>query len=151
MQTNPSYQQILVAIDIEHEPEKIMAKSVSLSQSDSTSIKLIHVITPVSDALYASGLSLLPPVIDVEKLQQQSIDAAKTKLKELTNLHPEYTIEYNVELGQPAHAIIKAAEEINADLIVIGSHGKHGIQLLLGSTASAVLHHAKCDTLALRF
>ncbi|MGB1202845.1 MAG: universal stress protein [Alloalcanivorax venustensis] len=37
-----------------------------------------------------------------------------------------------------------------ADLIVLGSHGKHGIRLLLGSTANAVLHRATCDVLAVR-
>ena len=36
------------------------------------------------------------------------------------------------------------------DLIVVGSHGRHGLALLLGSTADAVLHHAKCDVMAVR-
>lgn len=149
MKNNNLYQQILVAIDIEHEPEKVIAKAMNLAQTGTT-VNLIHVITPVSDALYASGLSLLPPVIDIEKLQQQSIETAKDKLKDLVSLYSENNIEYDVVLGQPAREIIQAADNHQADLIIIGSHGKHGIQLLLGSTASAVLHHAKCDTLALR-
>ena len=37
-----------------------------------------------------------------------------------------------------------------ARLIVVGSHGRHGLALLLGSTANGVLHHAKCDVLAVR-
>jgi universal stress protein A len=36
------------------------------------------------------------------------------------------------------------------DLIIIGSHGRHGIRILLGSTANAILHSAKCDVLAVR-
>ncbi|MEO1899758.1 MAG: universal stress protein, partial [Methylococcales bacterium] len=36
------------------------------------------------------------------------------------------------------------------DLIVVGSHGRHGLALLLGSTANGVLHHAVCDVLAVR-
>jgi universal stress protein A len=35
-------------------------------------------------------------------------------------------------------------------LIVVGSHGRHGVRLLLGSTANGILHHAKCDVLAVR-
>ncbi|WP_292363901.1 universal stress protein, partial [Methylophaga sp. UBA1464] len=36
------------------------------------------------------------------------------------------------------------------DLIVVGSHGRKGIKMLLGSTANAILHHARCDVLAVR-
>jgi universal stress protein A len=42
------------------------------------------------------------------------------------------------------------ADESNADLIVLGTHGRSGIRLLLGSTANAVLHGAKQDVLAVR-
>ncbi len=41
-------------------------------------------------------------------------------------------------------------EEINADLIVVGSHGRHGFALLMGSTANGVLHGARRDVLAVR-
>lgn len=46
--------------------------------------------------------------------------------------------------------ILGAAREHGADLIVVGSHGRHGLALLLGSTANAVLHGAPCDVLAVR-
>jgi universal stress protein A len=36
------------------------------------------------------------------------------------------------------------------DLVVVGSHGRHGLSLLLGSTANGVLHGAGCDVLAVR-
>ncbi|MBA6354230.1 universal stress protein, partial [Colwellia sp. BRX9-1] len=39
----------------------------------------------------------------------------------------------------------------NVDLIITGSHGVHGLQLLLGSTCNAILHGAKCDVLAVRY
>jgi universal stress protein A len=55
-----------------------------------------------------------------------------------------------LEQGDPRDEIIRVAEENQADLIVLGSHGRHGLALLLGSTANAVLHHAKCDVLAVR-
>jgi universal stress protein A len=53
-------------------------------------------------------------------------------------------------MGSPKLEIVRVAEENNVDLIIVGSHGKHGIALLLGSTANGVLHHAKCDVLAVR-
>jgi universal stress protein A len=42
------------------------------------------------------------------------------------------------------------ATDIHADLIVVGSHGRHGLALLMGSTANGVLHGAKRDVLAVR-
>src|SRR5690606_11046127 len=55
-----------------------------------------------------------------------------------------------VEMGDAAAMITEQAKRENADLIVVGSHGRHGIKLLLGSTANGVLHHAPCNVLAVR-
>ena len=55
-----------------------------------------------------------------------------------------------IVVGHLVSEVIKAADKEEADLIVIGSHGRHGLQLLLGSTANGVLHLAKCDVLAVR-
>ena len=55
-----------------------------------------------------------------------------------------------LEMGSPKTEIIRVAEENKVDLIVVGSHGRHGLGLLLGSTANGVLHHATCDVLAVR-
>jgi len=48
------------------------------------------------------------------------------------------------------HEIVHFAGENNADLIVLGCHGHHGITALLGSTASGVVNHAPCDVIAVR-
>ena len=46
--------------------------------------------------------------------------------------------------------VLEEVERLKADLIIVGSHGRHGVRLLLGSTANAILHGAKCDVLAVR-
>jgi len=55
-----------------------------------------------------------------------------------------------VEIGNPKAEIVRVASEKDIDLIVIGTHGRHGIGLLLGSTATGVIHHAHCDVLTVR-
>ncbi|BBI62758.1 hypothetical protein HSBAA_40640 [Vreelandella sulfidaeris] len=50
----------------------------------------------------------------------------------------------------PDTEIHRFAEEHGVDLIVVGSHGRHGFALLLGSTSTGVLHGAQCDVLAVR-
>ena len=52
--------------------------------------------------------------------------------------------------GNPVTEIHALASEIGADLVAVGTHGKHGLQLLAGSTANAILHGTSCDVLAVR-
>jgi len=55
-----------------------------------------------------------------------------------------------VIIGQPAQEMHRFANDNNVDLIIVGSHGRHGISLILGSTATGVLHGSQCDVLAVR-
>jgi universal stress protein A len=52
--------------------------------------------------------------------------------------------------GIPKQEIVQLAQREQVDLIVVGSHGRHGLALLLGSTANSVLHYSQCDVLAVR-
>jgi universal stress protein A len=52
--------------------------------------------------------------------------------------------------GNPAPEIRRFADENDVDLVVLGTHGQKGVQLLLGSTANSVLHGVACDVLAVR-
>jgi universal stress protein A len=52
--------------------------------------------------------------------------------------------------GSPRQEVVQLAEREQVDLIVVGSHGRHGLSLLLGSTANSVLHYARCDVMAIR-
>ena len=82
-------------------------------------------------------------------IEQQAADLAK---KNQSALEKEFDIECekSVVIGQPAHEIRNLAESGNFDLIVIGSHGRHGLGLILGSTANGVLHGAPCDVYVVR-
>jgi len=81
----------------------------------------------------------------------KALDIARRNNAGLSLIHVvEYESARIVEIGVPKREIVRIAGEQGADLIVIGSHGRHGLQLLLGSTANGVLHLAKCDVLAVR-
>ncbi|CAA0079086.1 Universal stress protein A [BD1-7 clade bacterium] len=142
------YQKLLIAVDIEHDASDIIAKAMRLKGPQSQ-VRLITVITPLTDALYANGLGLVPPLIDVVKLEEESRQRAKEKLRELAGDQVAED-DCDVLVGQTVDSVVDDAEDWNADVIVLGSHGKSGLKLLLGSTASGVLHHAKCDTLMVR-
>jgi universal stress protein A len=55
-----------------------------------------------------------------------------------------------VRHGAPHIEIQDLIKELGVDLLVIGTHGKHGVQLLLGSVANSVIHGVTCDVLAVR-
>jgi universal stress protein A len=53
--------------------------------------------------------------------------------------------------GDPAEAIVAAAKDSGAELIIVGKHGRHGaLAALLGSTAEHVVRHAPCDVLVVQ-
>jgi nucleotide-binding universal stress UspA family protein len=79
-----------------------------------------------------------------------AVKTAMGSLKELAITHGLRDAKRYVDSGSAKSVIVKLAEDIEADLIVLGSHGRHGLQLLLGDTANGVLHRAPCDVLAVR-
>jgi universal stress protein A len=140
-----NYQKILIAIDFSDESETVMQKAIELQQQSGASISLIHVVEYTS-AMYTGEIPL-PVEFDMD---QHLVKQAKEKLQRLIDNYELKDARSIVEMGSPKLEIVRAAEEEGVELIILGSHGKHGLQLLLGSTANGVLHKAPCDVLAVR-
>ncbi|HCS27876.1 MAG TPA: universal stress protein UspA, partial [Spongiibacteraceae bacterium] len=88
--------------------------------------------------------------MDFSGVQDQLQEQAE---KQLTSFGERYSIpseRLHLMIGRPESQIHQIAEDISADLIVVGSHGRQGLALILGSTANGVLHGAHCDVLAVR-
>ena len=138
------YKTILLAIDLSNEADQVASRALSLAKASNAALHIIHVIEPLSFA-YGGDIPMNFSNIQEELQQQAEAQLAKFADKLGVNAENLHTI-----LGRPESEIHELAEEINADLIVVGSHGRHGLSLLLGSTANGVLHGAKCDVLAVR-
>lgn len=141
-----NYQHVLLAIDFFEQSQLVIERAKHIATAYQSQLSLIHVVDnlPFADSVYAG----FPP--DNLELMTVLMDNAKTKL---ANLAKELNVmEQNsyLEIGSPKTEIVRIANTINADLIVVGSHGRHGLALLLGSTSNGVLHHANCDVLAVR-
>src|SRR5437016_7879524 len=75
----------------------------------------------------------------------------KQALVKIVPADPNVRFEHKLLAGDPASAIVEAAEQENADLIVIGTHGRTGLtRLLMGSVAEAVVRRAKCPVLTVK-
>ena len=140
------YKHILLAVDFSKQSDAVAQKAKALANTYQAKLSIVHVLDniPMPDAYYGTVISL------TEISGDPLLEAEKAKLMAIGD-------QLNVDLsnrwllwGIPKQEIINIAEQQQVDLIVVGSHGRHGLALLLGSTANSILHYAKCDVLAVR-
>ncbi len=140
-----TYQHILVPVEFTPDNEPVIERAGEIAALNDARLSLIHVVEPVGMA-YAGEVPF-PEDFDVERYAGEQAELQMEQLRQRLGL-PESAC--HVVTGSPKHEIVRLAKERGADLIVLGSHGRHGLQLLLGSTANGVLHLAECDVLAVR-
>ena len=148
-----AYKQILVAVDLTDDSQAICLKALGVAGDNKTRIFLIHVVEFIYQVSVASDPMFYPVYEDLSKNEEALIKLSREKMAELISRIEEkdnIQIESDVISGIPKNEILNLAEEKQADLIVCGSHGRSGFELLLGSTANAILHRATCDVLAVR-
>jgi len=125
-----------------------------LTLGEGDSVKIISVVDmafPLAIDIYGG---YLPDTTEMEKAARENAE----KVIQTTSLKLEsffagkkVDISSDVQFGSPDSRIVETAEEIGADLIVIGSHGyKQWERLLLGSVSDSVVHHAHCSVLIVR-
>jgi len=140
------YQHILLAVDYSEHGDYVAVKAKSLANKYQAKLSIIHVLDniPMPDTNYGA-------VIALDK------DSAYDLLEEEKAKFMQFGDQLKIDManrwlvcGVPKQEIIQIAGQEVVDLIVVGSHGRHGLALLLGSTANSVLHYAKCDVMAIR-
>ncbi len=138
-----AYKHILVAVDLTGECQNVIERAHELAGSMEASLHLVHVIEPMTMAFGGD----MP--VDLSTLQRQQMELARAQLEALVRQYPRLSAERcHLICGQPRQEVHRLARELQCDLIVSGSHGRHGLALLLGSTANDILHGAPCDLLA---
>ena len=142
-----AYQHILFATDFTDEALQVGARAKEIAQRYGARLSLVHVIEPVVVSPGYDLLPVLPEELPDEALRASSQEALRRLAERLEIQDAEQRVITGVSTKE---GILEAVRELGADLIVIGSHGRHGLALLLGSTANAVLHGAPCDVLAVR-
>ena len=116
-----------------------------------TTLTVLAVLTemPGDEAGGFEGPVETPEEQEVEWRQEQS-DARGAIAKTVAALGRSDAIE-RVEVGDPGGVIVAVAREVDADVVVLGSHGR-GVfkRVVLGSVSEHVLHHAPCPVLVIR-
>ena len=138
------YKHILVGLDLSPESKDVSAKALELKEALGAKLSCVHVIEPLSLA-YGGDIPM-----DVSTIQEQIQETAAKHMSEFSKSLEIAEEDQHLVFGRPESEIHSLAKELKVDLIVVGSHGKHGLSLLLGSTANGVLQGSPCDVLAVR-
>jgi universal stress protein A len=143
-----SYKKVLVAVDTTDEAEDVIKVAREIVEEKNATISAVTVLRPIAD-FYVNLYSTLEAGSE-GGFEGRAADRATEWLTDLVKRCDIAADSVNVVIGTPAVEIRQLAEKIGADLIVLGTHGRHGLGLMLGSTANAVLHGAPCDVLAVK-
>jgi universal stress protein A len=131
-------------VDLSAESRQVVDRAVALRNASGAELSVVHVMEPLSFA-YGGDIPM-----DFSGIQEEIHKQAKSHMASLCDPLNIPESHRRLVVGRPETEIHHIAEEIGADLIVVGSHGRHGLSLLMGSTANGVLHGARCDVLAVR-
>jgi nucleotide-binding universal stress UspA family protein len=156
------FRKILVAVNDLSEDKSVFDAAIAVAKADNAALMLLHVLTPF-DQNYPT--SIYPGVDGVyiglhEEALQVYMDQWKQfeqkGLEMLRSLASEaraqgLEVEFSQNLGDAGRTICAIAQTWQADLIVLGRHGRKGLsELFLGSVSNYVLHHAPCSVLTVQ-
>ena len=143
-----SYKHVLAAVDLSEESTQVLEKAQAAADSHGARLSLVSAVRPLLQAY--GGMDMAPIAGDAVAFEKEALEQATEQLGDMAKIYGVDGANVQVRLGTPAREIRDAASELEADLIVIGTHGRHGLGLLLGSTANGVLHGVSCDVLVVR-
>jgi nucleotide-binding universal stress UspA family protein len=133
---------ILVPTDFSQSSQQAVEMASLIARGQQAKLVFVHVLDlPVT---YSES-----PL--VYTFAAEEVAAAERDLAEIVPSEPGIACERKLLKGETASSILDAAEEVHADLIVVGTHGRTGaLHILLGSVAEKVLRHARCPVMAVK-
>lgn len=137
------YKKVLFATDFDEVGIRAAHKAKKIADENGATLFLVHVVEPIPAYAYPGFAGFAEVEVSIREQAEKELAALAKQLK-VDKAH------CLIEFGSTKNEILRVAQEKKIDLIVTGSHGKHGLALLLGSTANAILHGAECDVLVVR-
>ena len=139
---------ILVPIDFSDYSKSALKYAAQIAKFFDASITLVYVVEPM---IYPADFSM--GQVAIPSTDMHLHERAEEELKTLANSVIDSSIKVDITLknGKPFVEINETAQEIDADLIIIATHGHTGVEhILFGSTAEKVVRKAPCPVLTLR-
>lgn len=139
------YRQILLAVDLTEYSDTVGRRAAAVATAFGADIALLHVIEYVP--MDPAGEGVMPPSPDIEP---ELLASARPRMAELAARIGLADARQEVVIGSVRSEIVRTARELDADLIVLGRHQRHGLASLLSSTEKSLVRAAPCDVLAVQ-
>ncbi len=143
--TDPQFQRIICPTDFSHFSAQALRHAAALARQFGSRLKVVHVIPqlfPGGESLYAGA-----PWLTTPEIRQRVGEEMKAFLEPLRVARINHEIE--IREGDPWREIVAAADEMAADLAVLGTHGRGGLdRLFLGSVAEKLVRRLPCPVLS---
>lgn len=139
---------ILFANDFSEGSDNAFDYALSMAKQFSAKLLIVHVINEPVDLR-----GFYVPHISFENLEKEITDGAEKMMERFCSEHLAgiEKFEKYIITGIPYEEIVKKADESGADLIILGTHGRKGVDhLLFGSTAERVVRNAGCPVMTVR-
>lgn len=140
------YQRVLFASDLSLASENVGEKAAAIAQNSGSQLHMVHALHDESPM--AAGGEIALPAGDM--LEDERIANCEAEfLAQAQRLGVAAANQYFVE-GSVRQVIVDLVNDKGIDLIVVGSHDRHGVGLLFPSTGDAIFHAMPCDILAIK-
>jgi nucleotide-binding universal stress UspA family protein len=138
-------QKILVAHDGSKSSDKALKKAIELTTNFNSSLTILAVVPE----LYLTELADVDRNRISDSLTRETNDSMEKIRKSLSG--KSIDVKTVIRQGDPAEKILETAQKMKVDLIITGSHGRHGTKkFLLGSVSSKVVDYSKCPVLVVK-
>jgi nucleotide-binding universal stress UspA family protein len=138
---------ILYATDFSPYANQAYFHAVALAESYGATLTIVHVYNPVVPSSFGVDVGAPPPAVDPTADEEHW----RGQLEQIRPVNPRLAVRHALLTGDPAEAILRHAEATQADLVVMGTHGRTGLaRLLMGSVAERVLRGAPCSVLVVK-
>lgn len=151
MENSPKTQpRILVPVDFSSQQDAVVARAIRLAARMDGELILFHCASPVELSMVAIEPVYVPALV-MERFVSDHLQAASAKLADLSqSLRAPGPVQTMVKSTTPFEGIVTAADELDCDCIVMGSHGAGLDRFLLGSVAESVAAAAPCPVVIQR-
>lgn len=146
----PLFSRIVVGTDGSDSAREAVRQAAALAQMTGASLDVVSAYEPVPSSRVQAEQSGAPEDVQHEFGPREDVNFA---LDGAAGIARDFDVEVKPHArdGDPADAILQVAEEIDADLIVVGNKGMTGARrFLLGSVPNKVSHHAPCSVIIVR-
>ena len=142
------FRTVLVPVDFSDHSDYLMRVAISFAQDNKSELTIVHVVSTdlYVSSFYSSTINLPSIIVDI-------ISEASSHMDEFLARFDFGGVKYSKEVieGNVHKAIFSKSESIKADLIMMGTHGRTGLEhIVLGSTAEKVIRHAPCPVLTIK-